>query len=315
MAGKVLTGAVALLVIAPSGAQAQSDFVVGFGPGFPDGSAAVSFDVRYRNASDPNGKPPAVTAARFRLPAGTRIDTAAAPRCNATNEELQARGTRACPAATRVGGGTLTAVTGFGPPADPVEGEVTVFNGAGELIEVVAVPGTDRVVGLDRLAVDGDTLKANPPAIPGGPPDGRTAVKDIRLKIDRPRYVTPPRECRVGRWPYGASFAFADGTRQQVSHTHPCATPVPPVAPPAMKLSVRPRRARAKRRTTFRFRVTSPARRCIRGAKVRFASKRARTNRRGRARITTTIHRARRLPMNVSKRGCRTARGWVRILR
>jgi hypothetical protein len=82
-----------------------------------------------------------------------------------------------------------------------------------------------------------------------------------------------------------------------------------------MALRVRPRRARADERTKFRFRVTSSARRCIRGAKVRFASKRARTDRRGRATITTTIHRARRLPMNVSKRGCRTARGTVRIVR
>jgi hypothetical protein len=48
---------------------------------------------------------------------------------------------------------------------------------------------------------------------------------------------------------------------------------------------------------------------------VRFAGRRARTNRRGRATIVATLHDPERRRMNVSKRGCRTARGFVRIVR
>ena len=88
----------------------------------------------------------------FRLPAGTRIDTNAVAKCTATDEELRAQGRRRpAPRARKVGAGTLTAVTGFGPPADPVAGEVTVFNGDGQLIELVTVPDTDRSAGFDRL--------------------------------------------------------------------------------------------------------------------------------------------------------------------
>jgi hypothetical protein len=312
MRGKVL-GATVALALMPSPAHAQSDFLFGLGTQEPGDEARMSFDVRYRNASDPNAKPPAVTGAVFRLPAGTRIATSSVPQCEATDEELRAQGTSACPPETRVGGGTLTAITGFGPPADPVNGEVTVFNGNGELVEVVTVPGTDRVVGMDRLTVRGNTLTAHPPNTPGGPPDGRTAVKDIRITVDRAGYATAPPTCPAGGWRYGASFEFADGSKAEAAHTLACRAQRS--TRPAMRLSVAPKRARAHRRTRFRFAVRSSSPNCVRGAKVRFASKRARTDRRGRATITTTIHRARRLPMNVSKRGCRTARGTVRVVR
>ena len=321
MRGKLQTtagGVAAALLVFAGPAQGQdpnrSDFLFDLATTQPGAAARMSFDVRYRNPRDPEGKPPAVSAAEFRLPAGTRIDTAAAPRCRATDDELRSRGSSACPPETRVGGGTLTADTGFGPPTDPLRGDVTVFNGDRQLIEVVTAPGTDRVLGLDRLTVEGSTLTAHPPATPGGPPDGRTAVKDIRLTVDRPGYATAPPSCPAdGRWRYGASFEFADGTKADAAHTLACIAGRR--ARPAMRLGVRPRRARADRRTKFTFAVKSSSPSCIRGAKVRFASKRARTNRRGRATITTTIHRARRLPMNVSKRGCKTARGTVRIVR
>jgi hypothetical protein len=64
-----------------------------------------------------------------------------------------------------------------------------------------------------------------------------------------------------------------------------------------------------------RFAVRSASADCRRGAKVRFAGRRALTNARGRAAITTTLREARRYPVNVSKRGCRTARGAVTAVR
>ena len=303
------------LLAAPGPAQAQSDFVLGLGTAEPGASAPVTFDVRYRNAQDPEGKPPAISAAEFRLPAGMRIDTASAPRCTTSDAELRLRGSSACPADTRVGGGTLTAITGFGPPVDPVSGDVAVFNGDGELIEVVTAPGTDRVLGIDRLTVEGSTLTAHPPTTPGGPPDGRTAVKDIRLAVDRAGYAFTPPTCPAdGRWRYSASFEFADGTRQAVAHTLPCKTRRASdgePARPAIAVSARPGRARVGRRTTFRFVAASASASCRRGVKVAFAGRRARTNRRGVATIRTTLRRAGSHRFWAAKRGCATGRGAV----
>ena len=201
MRGKLHTAAgvtAAALLIGTGTASAQGsygDFRFDLGTQQPGAGATLRFDVAYRNPSDPNAKPPPVSGAVFRLPEGTRIDTNAVPQCAATDEQIRAQGSAACPAASKVGTGTLTAITGFGPPADPVQGDVHVFNGDRQLIEIVTVPDTDRAAGFDRLTIEGSTLTAHPPATPGGPPDGRTSVKDIHLVVDRAGYATAPPTC------------------------------------------------------------------------------------------------------------------------
>jgi hypothetical protein len=81
-----------------------------------------------------------------------------------------------------------------------------------------------------------------------------------------------------------------------------------------LRLTVRPRRARAGRRTRFAFRVTS-ARKPVRGATVRFAGRRLHTDRNGRARMRRAIRRPRRYTAVARKKGLRTARARVRVLR
>jgi hypothetical protein len=173
----------------------------------------------------------------------------------------------------------------------------------------VTVPGSQTVAGMDRLTIEGNVLTAHPPSTPGGPPDGRTAVKDIQIKIDRAGYVTAPPECGSAGWGYSAHYEFENGATQDVWHAHECARQ--PVSPNVMGIEARPNRIRAGRRVRVHFVVRSPSAACRRGAKVRFAGKRARTNARGRAAITVRLRRAGRYPMNVSSRGCRTARGFV----
>ena len=320
MRGKLHTAAgvtAAALLIGTGTASAQGsygDFGFDLGTQQPGAGATLRFDVAYRNPSDPNAKPPPVSGAVFRLPEGTRIDTNAVPQCAATDEQIRAQGSAACPAASKVGTGKLVAITGFGPPADPVQGDVHVFNGDRQLIEIVTVPDTDRAAGFDRLTIEGSTLTAHPPATPGGPPDGRTSVKDIHLVVDRAGYATAPPTCPAGGWRYGASYEFANGANQEIAHTLPCAR-ARRVARPALALAPSPRSVRAGRSAVVRFTVRSASAACRRGAKVRFAGKRALTDARGRASIRTTIHRPGRHPVNVSKRGCRTARGFVTVAR
>jgi hypothetical protein len=319
MRGKLqaAAGVAAALLAVPGTAYAQGsygDFSLDFGTTATGAEAKPKLVVAYRNPDDPNGKPPAIASAVFRLPEGTRIDTAAVERCTATNDQIQASGPSACPPGSKVGAGKLTAVTGFGPPTDPVAGDVTVFNGADELIEVVTVPGTQTVAGMDRLSVEGHVLTAHPPAIPGGPPDGRTAVKDIQLTIDRSGYVTTPPECEVPGWAYGASYEFANGAKQEVSHRHDC-KPAHGVPSNAMGIRPSPSRITAGRRTKVIFRVASPSAACRNGAKIRFAGRRKLASPNGRASFTVTLHGLGRHAVNVSKRGCRTARGFVTVLR
>lgn len=98
-----------------------------------------------------------------------------------------------------------------------------------------------------------------------------------------------------------------------------CATGVVSALPkPKLRVQVTPRRVRAGSRTRFGIRVTrrdGGQRRPVRRAKIRFAGKRARTDRRGRARITVRLRRSGRLRVRATKPGFRRGRATVRVTR
>jgi uncharacterized protein YkwD len=87
------------------------------------------------------------------------------------------------------------------------------------------------------------------------------------------------------------------GRRDRAVAAGPAAGDGPSAGPAAaLRVSVRPARARSGRRTRFRFVVTvsgSGAGRAVRGATVSFASRRARTDARGRATIVAVLRRRR----------------------
>jgi hypothetical protein len=87
---------------------------------------------------------------------------------------------------------------------------------------------------------------------------------------------------------------------------------------PRLSLKVVPRRPRAGRKVRFRFRVVARypdgRRRAVRGARVQVAGRRAKTSRRGRARIATTFARPGRYRVLATKRGMRRATRWIRVL-
>jgi uncharacterized protein YkwD len=90
-----------------------------------------------------------------------------------------------------------------------------------------------------------------------------------------------------------------------------------PAAASAMRITVRPARARSGRRTRFRFVVTagaSGAARAVRGAIVSFASRRVRTDARGRATIVAILRRRGRHTAIATKASASRAKATVRVI-
>lgn len=307
----------------PPGAAASTAgrtvFALSFTTQRPQASTGYALSIRYQDPNDPEGKPQTFSKLVIELPAGTVFDTGVVPTCTASNAELLARGASACPPESQVGGGTVRLMTGFGPPADPFTSDVTVLQGPSQLIDLFTAQGSGRPLAVDRVMMSGSTLTDEPQSVPGGPPDGRSAVRTVKLAI-APRsqgsggqgrsYVTTPAECPAsGFWESRATVFYDDGVTDTAVSTIPCspsATTQAAAAP--MRLAVFPRTARARTHVRFRFQVRSSSPACRRGAIVAFAARRAKTNARGRATLDRRLRRPGTYRATVTKPGCQTAR-------
>lgn len=198
--------------------------------GAPTGSTQT---IEYLGDASRGGKPHPVRKVVIRFPRGTRIDTAVPVRCRASDEELQAQGEDACPPRSRLGEGKVTAITGFGPPADPIKLDMTLFNMAQGVILLAKAEGSDQTANVTRARLRGRTLTTEVAPTPGGPPDGQSALKDVRLttfKVFRRRngerrtYARNPRRCpSSGRLVTRATFTYADGYSETIRSGVACA--------------------------------------------------------------------------------------------
>jgi hypothetical protein len=303
----------ALVPAAGAEAGARADFGLRLSSEVPSHSSGVAFHVRFKAPGDANAKPPPVKSVVIDGPAGLRYDNLAAPRCTASDAQLQSVGPSACPSGSQVGAGTYTALLGFGPPVDPFVGDDLVFNAPGQIIELITVEGTDRVAGLDRLTIDGDRLTAHPPDVPGGPPDGKTATRQIDFTVParvagaHALVTTPPSCPHKGVWTSRGTFGFADGGKETVTASTPCAPPARP------KLTVRPGQVRATRRTRYAFQLSRAQRKCLGRSTLTFAARSARFDSRGRASMVVTFSRPGRRWARVHGRGCLGPGAWVQV--
>ncbi len=280
-------------------------------------AAPTGLSTRIAYPDGPSGKPKAVRSLRIELPAGSRFDPSVVPTCTASDAEL-ALSIDSCPPDSRLGGGTGTVVTGFGAPIDPIAGDVHLYHGSGEIIAAGTPPESRSALTVSRLEIDGNTLTdpSIPPA-PGGPPDGETVAEQVDIAVaphvtgegDKQRaFLSSPPICPARlTWTSRISATFSDGsTDSAISHA-PCIRP-------SMRLSISPRRARATRRTTFRFKVSSSSARCERGALIRFGGANVRTDLDGRARVSRSFVRTGLRRARVVHKGCRADRAGVRVL-
>ncbi len=318
---RAVGAAAALVAICGATAPAQADqgrladFDLGMANPKPSTPTGLTVHILVHRADDPEAKPSPLRAAVVRLPDGTRIDNTALPECTATDEELEALGSEACPDDTRLTVGAFSALTGFPPPADPFMGDLHIFNGPRQIIEVVTVKGGSASPGFDRLTIEGSTLTAHPPRAAGAPPDNEASVRSldyelpVRTSGEKAFVTTPPACPRSGRWTSTATFGFADGTSETVASRTPCDRPRP-----ALRLAVRPKRIVAGEPSRLRFRVRSSAARCRRGATVLLRGQTDRTDRKGRATLTTRFHAPGPRSARVTKPGCRAAHAVVRVV-
>jgi hypothetical protein len=197
-------------------------------PGSPTGSR---LEIEWRDPSNPDAQPPGIQTIIIELPPGSVIDDSAVPRCAASDAALLSLGAAACPAGSRIGGGTLVSDSG---PSSPVPryttSAVTIFNGRGEQIALAETESGPPIRAVGRTKIHGTRLTAEIPSFPQGAPPERSlvALKRLSFRFDRVvrggvAYARTPRVCpRGGAWISRLTFVYRDEVTAHALTASPC---------------------------------------------------------------------------------------------
>ncbi|MFL5895686.1 MAG: hypothetical protein ACJ76Z_11335 [Thermoleophilaceae bacterium] len=199
-------------------------------PGAPTGS---HFTGSYHAAGNPSADPPYMRRMVFYNPPGLRIDTSVPDRCTASDLALATMGASACPAGSRIGGGTATAVFMGQKTTLPAD----ILNNENEQIIIVRSPFVASV-SRGRINPDGSIAFASPTCFPALPqPACPDDVLQLGSDMSMPTltrmagglvrsYLTTPPACPVsGDWETPIRFWWADGTTETVTTHQPCTRP------------------------------------------------------------------------------------------
>jgi hypothetical protein len=204
----------------------------------PSSPTGVGFSASYHAAGDVNGNPPYMRRMIFYPPRGMTYDTAVPERCTATDVELAGRGPAACPAGSRLGGGTVEGL--FWEPiahaflVDHYKHNLYVLNNTNEQILLVESEGFTVVRG--RVRPDGSIEFVTPTCFPRPPAADCLDDYILQLKTSsmlarykktsggRVRsYATTPAKCPARRyWRMTVRFWWADGSVDSVVTKQPC---------------------------------------------------------------------------------------------
>jgi hypothetical protein len=223
----LLCGAVGAALVAlagPADESMASSIGLRFAARTPGKHSTMRLHIRYTKPGEPRAKPSPIRKLVIDAPAGTVLHSRGFPACGASDAEIMAGGPGACPATSRIGGGPITVLTGFGKPFDPFVSPTTVFNDGSGWLEVSQTSSKPRsTIAVTRLRVTGRRIAGTIAATPGGPPDGQSAVSTVDLAFGARRYITTPRTCPASRvWVTKARYTFADGRTEAVRATTPC---------------------------------------------------------------------------------------------
>jgi hypothetical protein len=187
-------------------------------PGSPSGFDSFA---TFSDPGEPGGKPKELIRIKVGFHPGTRIDTAALPRCRASERDVRILGLRACPASTRLGIVRAEGVISTGLRFNPIG---HLFNARQAIIVVVTIDGRYATSFRDDLTRD--TLAVNFRIPPG--------ISLIRFKPHIPRHFrkragkrraymrTPPSCPATGAWTTTVVFSYRDGSTQKLSAATPC---------------------------------------------------------------------------------------------
>jgi hypothetical protein len=204
----------------------------------PGSATGASFTGSYHAAGNRRGNPPYLRRMIFYPPRGMRYDTGVPARCTAPDAVLQVLGPDACPAGSRVGGGTVDGIfyepIGHSFVVDRYHHTVDVMNNANEQIILVKAEGYSVVRG--RVRPD-SSIEFNPPTCFPTPPTGQ-CVDDYILQLKSSTvlpaykrtsngfvrsYATTPPRCPAQRyWRTTVKFWWGNGAIDSVVTKPPC---------------------------------------------------------------------------------------------
>ena len=214
---------------AAQGAASRQSAELRFTQQRPGEVTGANLSIDFRNPENPGGKPHAVARMVFRFHEGTRFNTAALPRCEASDLELMAQGAAACPPASLLATGTLLTDTGaIGGLPREVTNKLAQFNGRGESITLAESETNPPTRVVSRARIDGNVVVTEVPPVPGGPPpDPYTAFKHFELTgvpaANRAPYLRTPPACPAsGHWTNRLTFTYRDGVSETVESHSPC---------------------------------------------------------------------------------------------
>jgi len=227
------TALAALAVAGIAYAAVNVTFSATMSPNRANKPTALSVNIASSDDTPGALQPPIMTRIVMKLPGGT-YNASKFPRCKLA--ALQAKGPKGCPSGAKIGTGTGI---GLARPVveDPVNGKLTVFNGARQggkdTVLVYVFPDLGPTfVSVGKVIRSGSryTLDFNVPPIKTLPnaPDAsvtsvktKTPVKRIRKGSRKYYLIIAPRRCS-GTWKGSGTFYFATGETKTVKISQKC---------------------------------------------------------------------------------------------
>jgi hypothetical protein len=187
----------------------------------PDSPSGFDSLATFSDPGEPGGKPKELVRIKVGFHPGTRIDTAALPRCTASDTNVRILGLRACPASTRLGIVHAEGVISTGLRFNPVG---HLFNARRAIIVVATVDGRYVTSFRDDLTRDKLTVNFRIPRGISFTSFKPHIPRHFRKRAGKRRaYMRTPPSCPAsGTWTTNVTFIFRDGSTQEMAVATPC---------------------------------------------------------------------------------------------
>jgi hypothetical protein len=236
MVGAVVL-AVAAIAYATTTATFEQSYIDKKGKLVKSRSTSVGTSFKTTSSEDQNAEnnhqPKAAREFDVTFPAGSKVDTGAAPQC----KDLNTQKDPPCPNNTKIGSGHAQVLSPF--PGDPLDATVTAYNRKGGLWLYVVSLGNQIKL---KPTFKGLTLKtAVPPTcIPpstnqggqckdaNGNPGKELVLTEFDLKTKPAKkgkkvFLKSPASCpKSKQWKFSAHIVYSDGSKADYPSTSPC---------------------------------------------------------------------------------------------